>query len=118
MKVTIVDGLLNGLTQDVENPPTERVIEVGTRVLFGAPTTPEERVAYTGVVTDITDPDADYDDELGRAVEYCPRVTVKFDDGSTEIATSYNVTRMTWAHYPDGPDAVTYQADDLEVVAS
>ncbi len=90
-------------------------IVVGSRVMFGDPAEGEQD-SYTGIVTDITEPDADYDDELQRGVQYPPKVTLRYGDGDEEVVTSYDVTRITWGDYPDGPIMQTFQADDLEVV--
>lgn len=76
-------------------------IKVGTHVRFGD--------NHLGKVTKITDADADYDDELERAVEYPPRITVQFDDGEgDEIVTTYR------DHWTDR--WLTFQTDDLTVV--
>lgn len=88
------------------------IVNVGDKVLYDE----NDRAA---VVTAISEPDGDYDDELQRGVEYPPRVTVRFaDDGSTWDVRSYNDTPITWADYPDGPMLSTYQVDDLKVEPS
>jgi hypothetical protein len=86
------------------------LVTVGATVLYND----ESRA----VVESISEPDGDYDDELQRAVEYPPRVTVRFPDGNFDKVRSYNDTTITWADYPDGPVLSTYRVDDLKVVAS
>lgn len=80
---------------------------VGDRVIFGV----DEPV---GIIEQITESDADYDDELGRGVMITPRVTVRFPDGQHEIAQTHCTNRFTWADYPDGPDTYEFMADDLK----
>lgn len=81
----------------------ERVIKVGSYI--SDPTDPEGH----GVVTLITDPDGDADDE-GRAIAINPYVHVKYKDGSEEeFITSYSGAWYT-------PDIKwDYQCEDLEV---
>ena len=93
----------------------EQPIRLFDRVLYGEPLRGEFQRAVCTVVA-ISDPDADYDDELQRGVEYPPRVTVVFSSGERDEVSTFNVTRPTWADYPDGPDEWTYQADDLELL--
>jgi hypothetical protein len=90
----------------------QKPLQVGTRVIFGGPSTTEEIARHTGVVTKITEPDADYDDNAGCGVLYSPKVTVRFDGGDIDEASTYDITRATG---PDYPDEYTWQADDLEV---
>lgn len=87
--------------------PYEKEVVLGSRVMYGV--VAEENV---GEVTAISEPDADYDDELQRGVEVTPRVTVTFADGSTDLADTYNTSRFD---YPGGE--TIYMADDLEVIA-
>lgn len=89
-------------------------IAVGNRVLFGDPR-PDERDLHTGEVTEITEPDADYDDELGRGVQITPRVVVRFPDGSEERTRTINMTEVTWADYPDGPAHEIFEAEEIEL---
>src|SRR5262245_23785089 len=58
-------------------------IEVGSRVVYGIPT-PEELSNCLCTVYEITEVDADYDDELGRAVAYGPCVKIRFDTGEED----------------------------------
>lgn len=85
------------------------LIEVGTEVVFGMD--PGQR----GVVTAISEPDADYDDELGRGVMYPPKVTVRFPDGTEDMSSSHDITPIGWHVYPDGPDELVFEATDVEV---
>lgn len=82
-------------------------IEVGTPVIFGE----DQR----GVVVAISDLDGDWDDELGRATMIRPRVTVRFDDGAEDESSTTDITQVTWADYPDGPEVHVFEADDCEV---
>jgi len=87
-------------------------IKVGTKVAYGV----NENDSYIATVTKISDPDGDYDDELERSVEIPPFVTIEFDDGDKDIVTTTNITRVSWADYPDGPAVSTYEAsDEIEV---
>jgi hypothetical protein len=85
----------------------ENEIRIGSRCLFG------DTVC---IVESISDPDGDYDDNLGRAVMIMPRVYVKFLDGTEDRADTHRITEITWADYPDGPELERFQADDLEVI--
>src|SRR5215831_12723559 len=82
-------------------------IKLGDEVKFGVDDAP-------AVIVEISDPDSDYDDELGRGVEYPPQITVKWADGLTEQTGTSNITKVTWSDYPDGPALMIYQCDDLE----
>lgn len=86
------------------------IVNVGDRVIYN-----DESAA---VVEGISEPDGDYHDELQRAVEYPPVVTVRFGDGTLWKTRSYNDTPITWADYPDGPVLSTYRVDDLKVTSS
>ena len=57
-------------------------LKVGMRVIT-YPIPP--LTTYYGTITEITDIDGDYDDELGRAVLIPPYVTVKWDKNDTTI---------------------------------
>jgi hypothetical protein len=83
------------------------VVSVGSRVLYA-----DESL---GTVLAISDPDADYDDELGRGVFYPPKVTVRLDDGEQDAVSTYRSTQITWADYPDGPAIEDFTCDDIEV---
>lgn len=65
---------------------------------------------HQGVVTAISDPDGDVDDE-GRSVHYPPKITALFDDGATEDFETFSLAR----HYMD--DDYTYQCDELEKIS-
>ncbi len=92
-------------------------LSVGAHVLYGAQDPGDGTGANHGVITAISDPDGDYDDELGRGVLIPPRVTVRFDDGSTDTAdTHYDGPPITWSMYPDGPPSI-WTADDLELLS-
>jgi len=82
----------------------ENEIRVGSRVRVFDSEVP-------GTVTAISEPDADYDDELGRGVEYPPRVTVAFDEGGEDKFTTYTRVRG-WGDYMN--DDIPYTSDDLE----
>lgn len=62
-----------------------------------------------GVITLITDPDGDVDDE-GRPVSYPPRVHVKFDDGIEDSFTT------CWtATGPHDEDDAPFECEELEL---
>jgi len=79
-------------------------IVVGSHVKWG-----EEPIP--AVVYEITDMDADYDDELQRGVMYPPKVKVRFEDGMTEEITTY----YSGIPSPDDGD-LHFTCDDLEVI--
>jgi hypothetical protein len=85
------------------------LITVGTKVTF-------DEDEASGVVTVISEPDGDYNDEVQRAVEIPPNLVVRLADGSLEDVRSYNDTAITWADCPDGPVLSTYRVDDLKVI--
>lgn len=86
----------------------EAEIKIGTHVKF----VDEE----TAIIIGITDPDGDVNDE-GRSIEIPPYVEFKLvSDGTVGAVSTYNITKLTWADYPDGPEEYIYQADDLEKV--
>jgi len=91
-------------------------LKPGSFALYGAPGDGDDPRDYVVIVTSISDPDGDYDDELGRGVEITPRVSVRFASGDEDRVVSRNVTPITWACYPDGPEDVTYEVDDLELL--
>lgn len=87
-------------------------IKIGDRVVYGDVGPGEE--PQEAVITEITDIDGDYDDELGRGVMIPPYVKLRFpDDGTEESVRTYSTTAMTWADYPDGPREMTFASDDL-----
>lgn len=91
-------------------------ISVGTRVMFGDPLPTDDRKDYLATVTEIGEHDVDYDDDLGRARLFPPMVKWRFDNGDEDGTSTYDVTPISWADYPDGPDVRVFSADDLEVV--
>jgi hypothetical protein len=94
----------------------EKPITVGSRVLY-------ERIhegrfrQTTAEVVELGEPDYDYSDAAQRAVEYPPKVTIRYPDGVTETLETTNVTRVSWADYPDGPEEHVYEVTDLELLA-
>jgi hypothetical protein len=85
--------------------PNGARLRVGDRVNMAGD--PED----TGVITGISELDADYDDELGRAVGVSPRVTVRFDDG-VEDAFATSMTIRGWGDYMR--EDIPWVCDDLE----
>ena len=81
----------------------------GRRVRVG------DRVTDGGTVVEVTEPDADYDDNLGRAVQYGPCVVVRFDpfgeypDGVDDRFLASYVYQGDWCDRP------SYVCDDVEV---
>ena len=65
-----------------------------------------------GKIESISDPDADYDDDLQRGVTYPPKITVLFTDG---IRENYNTSI---ANYSRGPfedwDEIEWETDEVE----
>ena len=93
----------------------DREITVGKLAIYGSPPLGETD-EYMVEVISISDPDGDYDDELGRGVEITPRVKVCFNDGTEEDIRTYNGTPISWVCYPNGPDEFINPADALEVI--
>lgn len=94
-----------------------RAIEVGTPVRFYFGPSGSKLATVVALGEPGHDyPDVDFDDELGRPVEYAPKISIRFADGSEEKVNTWNVTRVTWADYPDGPQELLYEAGDVEVV--
>jgi hypothetical protein len=88
-------------------------LAVGTAVIYGG--VPEQEAWITELFDPKRDyPDIDFDDALGRPRESPPEVTIRFGDGSFEKCLTYNVTPLSWADYPDGPDTLIYEVPDLE----
>lgn len=75
----------------------ERPITIGTRVAAWSNLIDDGICPNVlGTVTDLGEWDADYCDELQRGVEYPPRITVQWDDGTTDkFVTSEWETRRT-----------------------
>lgn len=71
----------------------------------------EEDVSDSGgVITELTELDADYDDELGRAVSSGPYVHVRYDDGESDRYTArWNATG------PWDDQREDYTCDDVEI---
>lgn len=92
-----------------------REIKVGMTVIYGCPP-PGQESDFRVEVMEITDFDADYNDELGRPEMYPPRVRVHFNDGTEDTVSTYNNTPYGWNDYPDGPSQLIFAADDLEVI--
>lgn len=90
-------------------------LTVGTRAIYGSPA-PGKEAEYTVTVVEISDYDVDYNDELGRPEGYPPKIKVRFDDGTDDVVSTHDSTKVTWADYPDGPAVMVFAADDLEVV--
>lgn len=95
-------------------------IKVGSKVLYrlyGTLHSTADYQNYIAEVTGISDPDADYDDELGCAVEIPPHITIRFNSDTEGMISTENVTKITWADYPDGPEHSIYEAEeDIEVL--
>lgn len=71
----------------------------------------EARVAR---VVEITEPDSDYDDELQRGVMYPPKIVAAYDGAGAAVELrTHDVTPVSWADYPDGPDALTFESDEV-----
>lgn len=87
-------------------------IQVGSVCVYGCPEPHERNTArYLVTVEEITDPDGDYDDELGRGVAINPYVKVRFHDGDEDqIGTSFN-----WNKSGMYGDPLVYDCDDLEL---
>jgi hypothetical protein len=84
-------------------------IVVGSRCVYGCPPEDLPVLRYLVTVTEITDSDCDYDDELGRAVEYGPFVKIRFDTGEEDsLHASFD-----W-HASDHYDRV-YTVADIEL---
>jgi len=75
------------------------LIVVGSRCVYGLPE-PDEISDSLCTVVEITESDADYDDELGRAVMYGPYVKIRFDSGEEERLTAIlDYAQSSW-EYP------------------
>lgn len=94
-------------------------IKVGTVCVYGSPPVEDDDYdveEFLVKVTSITDPDADYDDELGRGVRINPKVRVEFlRDGVVDTMSTIATSEVNWSHYPDGPVHEVFVCDDLEV---
>ena len=84
-----------------------KLITVGTRVHVGFPG--EDNAVAT--VYEITDMDADYDDDAQRPVMYPPKVKYRFDDGAEDEAATAYVPVMT------NPAQMYFACEDVEVVS-
>jgi hypothetical protein len=81
-------------------------VVVGSKVKWGA-----DDILAT--VYEITDMDADYDDELQRGVMYPPKIKLRFDDDGTEEVGG---TFYSGIPSPDDQD-LHFTCDDLEVIS-
>lgn len=79
-------------------------IEVGARVVYGfnAP-------GHRARVVAISEPDADYDDALGRGVLYPPKITLRFPDGEETEVSTY----LAWSRVYADQDQ--FETDDVYV---
>ena len=84
----------------------DKPIEVGSRVLIGT--------EIVWVVTQITDPDGDVDDE-GRTIGIPPYVHVEWRD-SLGTAQEKDQLRTYWTAQGWWDEGAPYKCDDLEVV--
>lgn len=77
------------------------------------------RVEYdairTGTITEITEPDADYDDDAGRAVMYPPTVTVQFGDAEDKFR---GYADFAECRSPEEYDDPPFRVDDVTKVAA
>jgi hypothetical protein len=87
-----------------------REIKVGSRVVAYSYNAERDKMEdYFGVVTEITDGDADYDDDAGRGVYYPPQIKVKFDSGEEDS--------FACQHEYGGPDReIEHTCEDIDVV--
>lgn len=83
-----MEHVVDGREGTVGGPDEPQKIEPKMRVMiYGGNIRDTNDV---GTVTEISDSDADYDDDLERGVTYPPKVFVTFDNGSKdEFPTSY-----------------------------
>lgn len=86
-------------------------LEVGTRASYWTSDKPGRNIV---TVTAITDYDVDYSDATERAELYPPQVAFVFDDGTKDSVSTHDATSVTWDDYPDGPELMVFQADDLD----
>jgi hypothetical protein len=94
----------------------DKKIEVGSECIYGAPEEGDLAVCRCKVI-EITEPDADVDDDTGRSRLVPPFVKVEFVDGVTEQLSTYNITGGAW-HPSQGPDEWHFQTDDLAIAAA
>ena len=100
MKDIILDG--NG-----------KELRVGSKVKI--PGLPEKDIPDEfGTITKITDPDADYDDDLERGVYYPPKVTVVFDSDDIEDTFGCVTPRYSW--YPEDITEIEHICEDVELI--
>lgn len=86
-------------------------LAVGARVVYGG-----ALFDALATVTEVTEYDVDYDDDLQRPRLSPPTVRFRFDSGRVDETPTYDVTEVTWADYPDGPEVYVFEAGDLVVV--
>jgi hypothetical protein len=72
-------------------------------------------VYINGIVTDISDPDGDVDDDTGRHIDIAPVITVRFEGGWEDKFSSRMVTGIYAYPYDDDRycDPITYTVEDL-----
>ena len=70
-----------------------------------------------GVITKITEPDADYDDNVGHGVYYPPKVYVEFDDtGEGKWEDNFHCSYDLGAWWEDSEFAAEHVCEELELV--
>lgn len=84
-------------------------VKVGARVLG-------EDGLENGTVIEVTESDADYDDNVGRAVQYGPFVHVRFDPCEEHPAGVEDRFLCEYAGDPGFYDPL-FRCDDVEVAA-
>lgn len=70
-----------------------------------------------GEVIKIIEPDVDYNDIVQRPTMTNPKIVVVLSDSGQIKLETENITEITWADYPDGPDEYVFQVDsDVHVI--
>lgn len=73
-----------------------------------------EGEAAVATVLAISEPDADYDDELQRGVLYPPKISAAYGRCEPFVIRTYETGHgISWADYPDGPESRTFEADEV-----
>ena len=89
-------------------------IRVGYLAIYGCPEGEDEVTKALCEVIEISEPDWDYDDDLGCSREFPPQITVKFiDGGETTTVATRNITSHGWHTYPHGSYELLYEVADL-----